>query len=329
MNPYETLGINKNASQDDIKKAYRDLSKKYHPDKKDGDEEKFKEISQAYEILKDPNKKAQFDRFGVVGERPRVHADDALNFAFNTFFSRGSRRRRVDSDVRSAIRISLSDSIFGCEKVLKIKRVIACESCKSTGQEKTVKRTCSSCGGRGHIAINRGNSQIIVNCSNCNGEGVTYPKCEKCKGSGYFNNTEKVNVKIPKNLNSNSIIRIAGKGNITYFQDDLQVGSHYLMVDFPKIKKKVNAFLVGEEGKISKESLIKTGALLTMFAIGALKSAKAVCPENRNNGHYDHCNKITFQRKYGETVATGQHQNVDYSNNHSSHSSHGSHVANY
>ena len=233
MNPYETLGINKDASQDEIKKAYRDLSKKHHPDKKDGDEEKFKEISQAYEILKDPKKKSQFDRFGSVGERPGSHASDAFNFAFNSFFSRGSRRRRVDSDVRSAIRISLSDSIFGCEKVLKIKRAIACESCKSTGQEKTVKRTCSSCGGRGHIAINRGNSQFVVGCSNCNGEGVTYPKCEKCNGVGYFNNAEKVSVKFPKNLNPNSIIRIAGKGNITYLQDDLQVGSHYLVVDFP------------------------------------------------------------------------------------------------
>jgi molecular chaperone DnaJ len=226
MNPYETLGINKEASQDEIKKAYRDLSKKHHPDKKDGDEDKFKEISQAYEILKDPKKKSQFDHFGSV--------DDAFSFAINNFFSRGRQaRRRVDSDVRSAMRISLSDSIFGCEKVIKIKRIIACESCKSTGQEETIKRTCSDCGGRGHISMQRGNSQFVINCSSCNGQGVSCPKCEKCNGSGFFNKSEKVSVKIPKNLNSNSIIRIAGKGNITYWQDELQIGSHYLVVDFP------------------------------------------------------------------------------------------------
>ena len=101
-----------------------------------------------------------------------------------------------------------------------------------------------------------------------------------------------------------------------------------LMVNIPKIKKKVNAFLVGEEGKISKESLIKTGAMLTMFALGALKSANAGCPLNSDNGHYDHCNDMQFQKTSDEpSIVAGKHHNEMHSNNHSSHNSHGSHCS--
>ncbi|MBW2977577.1 hypothetical protein KY331_01910 [Candidatus Woesearchaeota archaeon] len=96
------------------------------------------------------------------------------------------------------------------------------------------------------------------------------------------------------------------------------------MVDIPKIKKKVNAFLVGEEGKISKESLIKTGALLSMFALGALKSAKAGCPLNTEEGDYDHCNDMAFI-KTGPKLVTAEHQNSIHQNAHSSHNSHNSH----
>lgn len=98
------------------------------------------------------------------------------------------------------------------------------------------------------------------------------------------------------------------------------------MVDIPKIKKKVNAFLVGEEGKISKESLIKTGALLGILALGALKSAKADCPVKTGNDHYDHCNKMTFIRSREKFVA-GEHQNDIHNNAHSSHASHNSHCS--
>ena len=101
-------------------------------------------------------------------------------------------------------------------------------------------------------------------------------------------------------------------------------------MDIPKIKKKVNAFLVGEEGKISKESLIKTGAVLTMFALGSIKSANAGCPVGRGNGHFDHCNDMRFQRTSNEpSVVAGTHRNEMHNNGHSSHNSHGSHSANY
>jgi molecular chaperone DnaJ len=234
MNPYKVLGVEKTASKEEIKKVYKELSKKYHPDKNNGDkelEEKFKEVSAAYDILKNPNKKAQYDNFGDTTSRGH---SDFMNFS-SAMGSFKRRPRKVSADSRGGLRISLADSIFGCEAIKEIKRILACESCKSSGNDGEEKQKCTVCDGNGSMQMNVSqHTQFIVQCNNCSGEGYIYKNCEKCKGRGYFEKIEKVKVKIPPNLSANSVIRVKGKGNTIYWPGEtLHSGSHFILVDSP------------------------------------------------------------------------------------------------
>jgi len=237
MNPYKILGIEKSATKDEIKKAYKELCKTLHPDKTNGDkelEEKFKEVSSAYEILKDPNKKLQYDKFGSTSNR--ANPNNVWASSFNSM--RGSFKRRpkkINADTRSGLRISLADSIFGCETITEIKRAIACETCKSSGNDGGEKKKCTVCDGKGAMEMNISqHQQFLVQCNNCSGEGYIYEDCKRCKGQGYFVKSEKVKVKIPPNLSTNSVIRVKGKGNVIYWNgDDLHSGSHFIVIDSP------------------------------------------------------------------------------------------------
>jgi molecular chaperone DnaJ len=245
MNPYEVLGVDKNASLDEIKKAYRKLSKKYHPDITKGDkelEEKFKEVSEAYSILSDPNKKMQYDKFGTTDGRQRVNVNPTWANIFGDMFNqnfgqpRRQQRRMINPDTRSTLRISLQDAIFGCERIQPIQRVYACAGCKSSGNKEESDEKCVTCGGAGQTVITPNpRTQFVTTCNSCGGSGKKTIKCDKCQGVGYLQKSERIKIKIPKNLRENSTMRLDKKGNVVYQSDGTTfTGSHYIVVDYPR-----------------------------------------------------------------------------------------------
>ena len=238
MNPYKILGVEKNATKDEIKKAYRQLAKKYHPDVSNDDkdlEEKFKEISEAYEILSDEKKRKEFDRFGQVNRNQRTHS--AYHDYFdrqNSYGQRAPRRKTIHPDIRVGLRIDLSKSIFGGEETFQIVRGIACDACKCVGG--TVSEdNCSECNGSGKLVMNvNPTTQFYATCGKCEGSGKEFFTCKECKGQGYTGKTEKIKIKVPKNLRHQSAIKLADKGNVILLSNgDKHTGSYYLVVDYP------------------------------------------------------------------------------------------------
>ncbi len=249
---YEVLGIDKAASKDDIKKAYRKLAKKYHPDvNKDdpkGAEERFKELSEAYEVLMDDDKRARYDRFGHEGVRSDfgaggfswqdfTHAGDISDIfgfdfissifgggdsIFDVFFGggRGGMRRgpRQGSDIRLQVNVDLEDVITGKEVEVEIPRTETCDLCQGSGaKEGTAPVTCSTCGGQGQVqqAQQFGSRRLVTinTCPQCRGKGrtVTDP-CEKCGGSGTVRATRRLLIQVPPGAETGTRVRYAGQG---------------------------------------------------------------------------------------------------------------------
>ena len=244
---YEVLGISKNASAEDIKKAYRKLAFKYHPDKNLGKEkeaeEKFKEVSEAYEVLSDSQKRATYDQFGHAGMQGAfsgggfgwsdfTHFDDLRDIfedfnlndifegvgesIFGTAFGGTTRRRgpRRGASLRYQLELDFKEAAFGAEKPITIKRSELCTTCKGSGAKPgSRKKTCPDCGGRGQIISSSGFFSISRTCSRCGGEGtlITTP-CSKCGGSGRVEVTRKIKVKIPKGVSNGTRIRLSGEG---------------------------------------------------------------------------------------------------------------------
>lgn len=237
---YEILGVSKTASADEIKKAYRKLAVQYHPDKNPDNkeaEEKFKEATEAYEILSDEKKRSQYDRFGHQG----VHSDFAdaysrggadfssmfggggfgdLDDIFSSFFGfssgggKSSRARRKGSDIRHDIYLSLEDAVYGKKTEIKLEKPDICEVCHGSGAELGSKTTtCPTCSGTGQIRRMQGFFSITSTCPKCNGKGtvVTNP-CKNCHGSGTVNKTKKLSVSIPEGVDDNTQIRVSGEG---------------------------------------------------------------------------------------------------------------------
>ncbi|WP_326828357.1 molecular chaperone DnaJ [Tissierella pigra] len=231
---YEILGIGKDASEDEIKRAYRTLAKKYHPDLNPNNEEaeaKFKEANQAYEILSDPEKKSRYDRFGHAGVDPQAGGygegfggfGDIFEDIFDMFgggFSRGSRRNGPTrgNDLRYDLNLEFKESIFGTEKEIQIRRTENCSSCSGTGAKPgTSKETCRTCNGRGEVRYAQqtplGQFVRTSTCDTCNGTGeIIKEKCNSCNGSGKEMKTKKIKVKIPAGVDNESIISMRGEG---------------------------------------------------------------------------------------------------------------------
>ncbi len=231
---YDILGVNKSASKDEIKKAYRTTAFKYHPDKNPGDkvaEEKFKEASEAYSVLSDDKKKTNYDQFGHAafesggGGGQGFGGFDASSFSdiFDDFFSdftggsRSSRRRSSSNrgnDLRYDLSISLEEAYKGLDKKINYTTYKKCSSCKGSGAEPGSKPiTCDYCDGRGKIRSNQGFFTIQQTCPQCNGYGETISKaCSTCRGNGKTQSNENVSVKIPKGVDDGTRIRLAGKG---------------------------------------------------------------------------------------------------------------------
>lgn len=227
---YEVLGVGRNASGDEIKKAYRKLARKYHPDvnrEDKGAENKFKEVNQAYEVLSDPSKRSRYDQFGHAGEAAGGFggfggSDFGFENLFDMFFGdtpgAGFRRNESGSDLLVGIEIDLEDVIKETEKEVELARPVVCESCGGSGAEKgTSKSTCSTCGGRGAVNVSQrtvfGSFSQTTTCPECRGSGelISAP-CKSCRGEGRKTAKEKVAVKIPPGVASGTRLRVTGKG---------------------------------------------------------------------------------------------------------------------
>ena len=228
---YDILGVSKNASDDEIKKSYRKLAMKYHPDRnKDNKnaEKKFKEISAAYEVLKDPQKKSAYDQYGHDAFRnggmggAQGFGDFAGGFSdiFEEFFGSGfgsSSRQRGPargSDLRYNMSINLQDAFSGKKTKIKIPSHDKCDSCSGTGStDKSGPRTCSSCNGHGKVRSTQGFFSIERPCPACGGEGTTITNpCLKCNGSGQVKKQKTISVSIPPGVDNGTRIRISGEG---------------------------------------------------------------------------------------------------------------------
>jgi molecular chaperone DnaJ len=240
---YEVLGVGKNAQADEIKKAYRKKAMEYHPDRnKDNPESEklFKEAAEAFDVLKDPDKRARYDQFGHAGLHSGGYQEpDFQNINFEDIFSRfgdifggdifggtgaGGRGRRRGAgrpgeDMKMRLSLTLNEIAFGVEKKLKVKKQIKCDSCNGTGAESNDDfMTCSTCNGMGEVRqVSRTMFGQFVNvqpCPTCMGEGrVIRNKCKKCGGEGRVKGEETVSVKIPAGVTSGNYITLRGQGN--------------------------------------------------------------------------------------------------------------------
>lgn len=217
MNPYEVLGVDRNASQDEIKKVYRKLSKEHHPDM-GGDEEKFKDIASAYDILSNPEKKQQYDTFGSGGS-PFGNGGDPFDI-FSSIFGGGNplhRQSRKGQDIGIVVQMSLIDILLGANKNITYTRNVKCEPCKGLGGEESNK--CSNCNGTGQIfkLMNTQFGPIQTNspCNSCNATGyVIKNHCKSCKGSGVSSKVENLSVSIPAGVHQGMQLPMKGAGNM-------------------------------------------------------------------------------------------------------------------
>lgn len=241
---YRILGVEKNASQEDIKRAYKNLAKKFHPDvsKENNAEEKFKEVQEAFTVLGDNEKKQQYDQYGTgfegfkgfSGFGPGFGGFDfrSGDFGFEDIFSnldeifggaftgakRKSRSPRRGFDLEYQINLAFEDAVFGAEKEISINRIEKCSECSGSGSKDSKKETCRTCSGRGVIQnIKRtmfGVFSTQTTCSKCRGEGaITSNPCSECKGEGRKKVKAKIKVKIPEGIDSGNTIRLSGQGN--------------------------------------------------------------------------------------------------------------------
>ncbi|SHI54750.1 molecular chaperone DnaJ [Parasporobacterium paucivorans] len=235
---YEVLGVDRNATDDALKKAYRKIAKKYHPDSNPGDEQaevKFKEAAEAYSVLSDPEKKKQYDQFGHSAFNGGGGAGgggfdfnsgdmgDIFGDIFGDFFG-GGRNRRANNgpqrgaNIRASIRITFEEAVFGCEKEIELILKEECPTCHGTGAKPgTQPVTCSKCQGQGQIMYEQqsifGTVRNVQTCPECNGTGkVVKEKCTDCHGTGYKSAKKRIQVSVPAGIDDGQSIRIRDKG---------------------------------------------------------------------------------------------------------------------
>ena len=233
---YDTLGVKKGASAEEVKKAYRKLAAKYHPDKNPGDasaEEKFKEVQNAYDVLSDAEKRKQYDRYGDANGRRGFDPAD-FNFRggenfnvgdlgdlFGGLFNRGTTRTRRPqpergADIEAPISLSFEDSLRGLETKIPVEVTTACRECGGTGAEPgTTPIICPECNGRGVISESQGLFALSQPCPRCRGNGTVIEKpCHKCNGTGTERRTRRYSVRIPAGVKDGTRIRLKGKGEV-------------------------------------------------------------------------------------------------------------------
>lgn len=240
---YQILGVERTASEDEIKRAYKKMAIKYHPDRNPGDkeaEEKFKQAAEAYDVLRDPEKRSRYDQFGKAGVNggaggfggfngQGMNMDDIFSMfgdifggrhGFGGFNSAENQTRQYrGSDLRLKVKVNLNDVMNGVTKKFKVRKDIICDECKGSGCEKgTSPETCSTCNGRGYVIRTQrsifGMMQTQQPCPTCNGEGtIIKHKCHKCHGEGVVSGEEIIEAKIPAGVADGMMINVPGKGN--------------------------------------------------------------------------------------------------------------------
>jgi len=230
---YEALGVSKNASQDEIKKAYRKLVREVHPDRNPGSEERFKEVQSAYDVLSDPEKRAQYDRLGSANGRPGGFGAGGTTFDFSDFdlgdifgglFNRGGRgeaqpqRGQRGNDVEVEVRVSFEDALRGVQTTVPVQLELACHTCHGTGAAPgTAPTTCPQCNGTGTVATSQGLFALQQPCPRCHGMGsIVETPCPTCHGSGRERRTKRFTVKIPAGVKDGTRIKLKGKGEAGY-----------------------------------------------------------------------------------------------------------------
>ena len=286
---YEILGVPKSASLDEIKKAYRSLALKHHPDRvgheqKKEAEEKFKEISEAYAVLSDTNKRALYDQYGHAGIDQRFTSEDIFkgadfssifdelrdfgfgggifdhifgDFGFDSFGhsrKRGSRRRGRDLEIET--NITLEEAASGVEKTIKLPRYEPCSTCQGSGAKPgTKKTTCPQCKGTGKMVVSSGFFQLAQTCNRCSGEGAIINKpCVDCQGQGRSKVVKKIKVKIPAGVDTGSHLRVRGEGEAgTLSRGDLYVVIH--VQEHPLFRRHDNDIICEVEIALTKAIL--------------------------------------------------------------------------
>jgi molecular chaperone DnaJ len=230
---YELLGVSRTVTDEELKKAYRKAALKYHPDRNPGDkaaEEKFKELSEAYSVLSDPEKRASYDRYGHAafeqGGAPGFggfdfsgNFEDIFGDLFGDIFGggggRGGRRRpRRGEDLSYNLEISFEEAAFGTEKTISIPRMVQCETCQGKGSKPgTTSKTCTTCRGSGQVRFQQGFFTIARTCNQCGGQGsVISDPCGPCRGTGATRKTSMLQVKIPAGVDSGARLKLRGEG---------------------------------------------------------------------------------------------------------------------
>lgn len=264
---YEILGVERNASLEEIKKAYRKLALKYHPDKNPGNkaaEEKFKEVNEAYAILSNPEKRARYDQFGHSGvEGTTFGPEDFRGFEdifggfesfseiFESFFGTSSRRRggaQRGEDLQYEVRINLEDALRGVKKKIRVSRMEECPTCRGSGLKPGTQRsTCPYCHGRGQVAYTQGFFSITRTCDHCQGVGsIIREPCLQCRGRGRVRQERTLEVKIPPGIEDGSQIKLSGEGEAGVRGG--RRGNLYLIISINKhpLFERVGPDLVGE-----------------------------------------------------------------------------------
>lgn len=234
---YEILGVEKNATQEEIKKAYRKMAMKYHPDRNPGDktaEEKFKEAAEAYEVLGDPEKRRRYDQFGHQGVGDQVHGFTNFQDIFSAFsdifgtsgssifdgifggMGAGTRRGgiRAGNSLKCRVNITFEEAAFGCTKTIELRRAELCSQCNGDGcAPGTRPRPCRTCQGRGQVYQNQGFFSVAMTCPTCHGKGTVIEKpCPACEGSGREERTVRIRVNIPAGIEDGTRLRVPDEG---------------------------------------------------------------------------------------------------------------------
>lgn len=256
---YEILEVSKSSDKSEIKKAYRKMAMKYHPDKNPDDktaEERFKQINEAYQVLSDDEKRSRYDRFGKAGLEGGGRSSgfggfsdfgDIFESMFGDAFGGGASRGRKKSsgdkynlDLGIEVTLDFNEAIFGVTKDISYEYKTSCKSCSGTGAKDGKKATCSTCDGQGVVIMQQGPIRFQQTCPHCNGTGESVKeKCPDCKGSGFDTVSDTIEVNIPEGVDNGNRIRVSGKGNVSksgsrgdlYITINVKTDEHFIRDD--------------------------------------------------------------------------------------------------